>query len=103
MNQQQLTDALCREAVRLHRILDADENHYHGSDTSTKNTVLTARLTWIGELIGLRMALCLIHGWDPQEQSDKEGKADQLITNWWERTYPAEWAPPMPSSTEINS
>ena len=74
------TDRLCREAVRVHRALD-------NLDTSPAS----ARLTWIGELVGLRIALCLAHGWDSQAEADKEGKADELIVAWWEKNFPKEW------------
>jgi hypothetical protein len=89
---QQLVDALCREAVQRHRVLD---NLREAPDYNPKQD-LPITLTWIGELIGLRMAICLVHGWDPNEESDKEGKADELVTAWWERNHPEDWEQPTP-------
>lgn len=77
-----LVDALCRETVERHRAYEAllGDPDAH-----------TVRLTYTGEIIGLRMALCYIHGWDPEEESDKEGKADELVTDWWQRNHPENW------------
>lgn len=82
---EQAIDNICRDAVKLHRALDNSR-----FDTNADAT----RFTWIGQLLGLQTALCHIHGWNPAEDADKEGKADELICAWWEREHPQEWAKP---------
>jgi hypothetical protein len=44
-----------------------------------------------GCMAGLRIALCLLKGWDQQEESDKEGAADEFVLGWWQEHYPEEW------------
>lgn len=50
----------------------------------------------IGETIGLRKALCVLMGWDPDLESHKEGKADTYAYDWWCQTHPdEEWELPL--------
>ncbi|MFF7837576.1 hypothetical protein ACFZC6_01880 [Streptomyces ossamyceticus] len=67
-------DAICREILRI------DELH-HASQDQMSDAAFGARLQWDGEIIGLRKALCALHGW-PMEEAAKEGKADQLVEEW---------------------
>jgi hypothetical protein len=78
---QGIVDRICREVVTRQRTLDADE----GGD-------LALRMDLLGEISGLRLALCHLHGWDPAIDAEKEGRADQLVLDWWRRTHPDEWA-----------
>jgi len=43
------------------------------------------RMELIGELSGIRVALCLLHGLDPRHDSDKDGPADDMISAWIEQ------------------
>lgn len=78
-----VTNRLCERAVKIHRALD-------------KNDTAGAafRHSLIGELIGTRAAICLLNGWDPDRDADKEGPADDLIIAYWEKTYPQDWENP---------
>lgn len=46
----------------------------------------------IGEIGGLRQALCLLLGYDPDTDAGHEGPADQYAMEWWDRHRPhVEW------------
>lgn len=77
----QLSEALCKEAVRVQRVLDSAL-----SDPEALSVVLTCA----GRLTGIWTAMCLLHGWSPDEEADKEGKADALVMDWWERNHPGD-------------
>lgn len=70
------------EAVKLYRARDRMLNDPHTH---------TERLLIHGEANGLRKALCVLNGWDVEQESDKEGKADQLVIRRWQETHPEEW------------
>lgn len=80
----EISDALCREAVRRHRAYDAASNN--------PDTPLSVRLTLQSEIHGLRVALCIVHGWPSEGEADKEGKAYDLVIAWWQRHHRDEWA-----------
>jgi len=82
---EQIVEGLCRLAVRYHRILDAQSDD--------PEPELTVTLTVAGKLGAVREALCLAHGWDPDTEADKEGRADEFVLDWWERHHPADWRP----------
>jgi hypothetical protein len=84
---QPLIDELCREAARLLRCLDATGNdpEHHSTDRSVRTGALTARVQLHGKVQGLYTALCYIHGWDPREEADTEGKAGELVLDWQDR------------------
>ena len=69
-------EAICNEIRRI------DELH-HASQDQQGDAVFWARLQWDGEIIGLRKALCALFGW-PMEEAAKEGKADQLVQEWFD-------------------
>lgn len=72
--QQSAVDAICREILRV-------DDLRHASQDQQGDGAFWARLQWDGEIIGLRKALCALHGW-PMEEAAKEGKADQLVGEW---------------------
>lgn len=45
----------------------------------------------IGQIIGIRTSLCLVNGWDPEEEAHSAGKAIGLITRHWEDQHPEDW------------
>ena len=71
---QSAVDAICREILRI------DELH-HTSQGQHGEAAFWARLTWAGENVGLRKALCALFGW-PMDEAAKEGKADQYLDEW---------------------
>lgn len=83
------TDRLCARAVRIHRILD--DNELYDNNNLVDITLHHGRL---GQLAAIRMAICLLNGWDLDNDADEEGPADELITAWWEKHYPDEWREP---------
>jgi hypothetical protein len=87
VDRQALADQLCGEAVRRHRAIEGTLNGDDAGSTRATNV----RLVWHGELTGLRVALCHLYGWDPRVDADKEGKADDLIVEWWRRHDPDYW------------
>jgi hypothetical protein len=84
------TNTLCEEAVRLHRIIDAynQKAAEPGSPDSINDTFV---VTLNGRLIGIRTAICVLQGWNPRDDADKEGPADERVLAYWERKYPADW------------
>lgn len=70
------------EAVSLYRIRDR-----HLNDPQAHNAVMH----YNGVLHGLRIALCLLMGWDVEQESDKEGAADEFIIGRWKELHPEEW------------
>ena len=68
-------EAICNEIRRI------DELH-HASQDQQGDAAFWARLQWDGEIIGLRKALCALFSW-PMEEAAKEGKADQLVAEWF--------------------
>lgn len=85
------TDQLCEEAVKLHRIIER-ENHLHCNPGYTAYPGDNYAITLHGRLVGLRMAICLLNGWDPYRDADKEGPADELVLAYWETQHAADWA-----------
>jgi hypothetical protein len=80
-----LINQLCADAVQRHRVLDRTAN------SDQDSAMFAIRLGLVGEIIGIRIALCHLHGWNPLIDSDKEGRADTLITDWWQKSFPKEW------------
>lgn len=72
--QQGVVDAICHQIIRIDKLRHASQDH-------KGNAAFWARLQWDGEVIGLRKALCVLHGW-PVEEAAKEGKADQFVDEW---------------------
>lgn len=83
MTKQLLADMLCAEAVRRYRTLDRIPDAFESP---------SIRASWIGQITGLRVALCALHGWNPDADAGKDGKADEMITQWWARNHPGDWA-----------
>lgn len=70
------------EAVKLYRLRDKLIN----------NPGQHAALMHVdGCISGLRIALCVLKGWDVEQESDKEGEADQLVIGRWQELHPEEW------------
>lgn len=78
-----LGDQLCRETVRQMQIVD----RYLGD---TSEAAHTFRVERYGTIQGLRIALCLLMGWNPREDADKEGRADDYVKDWHNRNCPDE-------------
>lgn len=74
-------DALCQAAVQRHLKIEP----LGSLDNDKFRAAFSSRMTWIGELVGLRTALCYLHGWDPEEHTLQGGNADELILDWWRR------------------
>lgn len=72
---QDAIDAICREIHRVDAMRHATQDK-HGE------AALWVRLEFSGEIIGLRKALCALFGWPMEEESDKEGAADQYVEQW---------------------
>jgi len=76
----QYIDALCQQLSVLHDREDTmKERHRQGHDMDPGRPYL------IGEITGVRRALALALGMDPEEESDKEGGADTHYEGWRER------------------
>jgi hypothetical protein len=67
--------ALCVEAVRLQRVYDRYLADYTTESSPYRHTLL-------GKIIGIRVALCVLHGWDVEDDSAREGRADRFIEDW---------------------
>lgn len=87
----QTTDRLCEQAVKLHRIIE-HQNQLHCNPGYEVVPGDTYAATLHGRLTGIRMAICLLNDWDPANDADKEGPADELVVAYWEREHPADWA-----------
>lgn len=74
---------ILKEAVKAYRERDQLINR---PEMST-NLTLT-----LGRMAGLRVALCVLHGWDIDVESDKEGAADASILEAWRLEWPEEWS-----------
>jgi hypothetical protein len=73
-------DALCQQLAVLHGREDTMKvRHRQGQDMDPDRPYL------IGEIIGVRWALALALGLDPEIESDKEGGADTYYQEWCER------------------
>lgn len=77
-----LVDALLDQAVKAYRMRD---DLINDADRAVEQWYVS------GEAIGLRAALCLVKGWDPNADGDKEGRADELIIEHWQAKHPEEW------------
>jgi hypothetical protein len=75
-DKQALIDALCLEAVQMQIVRE------HFTDD------ISDRSACSGKINGIYVALCLLHGWDPREDSYKDGKAEQLVLDWQNRNGP---------------
>jgi hypothetical protein len=76
----QYIDALCQQLAVLHGREDtmkARHQQGHGMDPGRPHL--------IGEIIGVRWALALALGLDPDTESDKEEGADTYYQEWCER------------------
>ncbi|MFF9265822.1 hypothetical protein [Streptomyces longwoodensis] len=73
------------EAIKLYRSRDQLINRPDQRALLVEVTAMAA---------GLRVALCALRGWDVRAESDKEGKADELIVGRWQEQHPEEWAVP---------
>lgn len=74
----QISDRLCAQAVELHQAII-------GSVTAT------ATAEYTHQLIGIRTALCLIHGGSPATGTPSDNPATALITDWWQHHHPTDW------------
>jgi hypothetical protein len=74
---------LCEEVIRYTRMHASARNNF-------SQTGLYFRLEIGGRIIGLRVALCHLMGWDPRQESDKEEAADEYVAEYHNRTYPEE-------------
>jgi hypothetical protein len=67
---------LCRDAV----------------DTRKKAVIAdgrsSSRLVLLGQLSGIRLALCRLHGWTDHSP---QGPAAAFILDWWKQNLPGEW------------
>jgi len=81
------TDRLCEEAIAIQRILDKDMPSFasHGITVAPSDTFAA---TLYGRLVGVRMGICVLNGWDPCRDADKEGPADELVLAYWENQAP---------------
>lgn len=70
-------DALCREICRRQEAHDATLNREDQFTTPS----MTFRAQVIGELFGLRKALCVLMGWSLDEAAE-EGQADAYVEEW---------------------
>lgn len=77
---------ICDQAVKRMKSLDV-LNHVGDHGDTTTNYL---RTVMIGELHGLRVALCCLFGWNPAEEADKEERADDYIKTWHNDQYPDE-------------
>ncbi|HSE07711.1 MAG TPA: hypothetical protein VLB29_03510 [Nocardioidaceae bacterium] len=77
----QYVDALC------HHLADLQDRYEKARDLfeATADAPLQAQLVAIGEICGMRRALAIALGLDPQAESDKEGGADTYHAEWRER------------------
>ena len=76
----QYVDALCQQLAALHSREDTMKaRHRQGHDMDPGRPYL------IGEITGVRRALALALGMDPEIESDKEGGADAYYQEWCER------------------
>jgi hypothetical protein len=83
------TNRLCEHAVKIHRALDARDGY-----DRTDHGAIALHHGLLGELTGIRVAICLLNGWSPAHDADKEGPADELVVAYWEKTYPQDWENP---------
>lgn len=82
MTREKEIEQIIAEAVKL----------YRGRDRILNRPGATTALLHIdGCITGLRMALCVLAGWDVQQESGKEEKADDMIIEWWRENFPGEW------------
>jgi hypothetical protein len=71
---QQAIDAICREIRRAQDMHDSTLGDY-------TNAAVIGHAQMIGEIIGLRKALCALLDW-PLEEAAHEGKADTYVREW---------------------
>ncbi len=74
MPDQRIVDVICREIERVTGL-------YEAALYEEGEAARDAAMSWIGEVIGLRKALCAVFGW-PMEEAAKEGKADRYAEEW---------------------
>lgn len=80
-NVRDVSDRLCAEAARLHKAISAMAPNY------------ASRLSLAHELAGVRTALYLVHGGaDPDPTIPSSHPAGAIITDWWRRNQPDDWA-----------
>lgn len=72
---QRIVDGLCRDAVGLGCAVERIRNEM-------PEETLTAVLALTGELVGVRRALCIVMGWDPDHDADHEGRAYDFVDEW---------------------
>lgn len=73
-------DTLCGHIADLH-----DRYELSPAFHSRTGTDLQIRLQFLGELTGLRRALAIALGEDPEQECDIEGAADTYVREWRER------------------
>lgn len=71
---QRQIDTVCREICRL------QAQHDNLLDVRGE-AFFWKRLELVGEIVGLRKALCLLMDW-PMEEAVKDGRADQFVQEW---------------------
>lgn len=80
---EEAVERLADESVTLYRLRDRLINRPEERDALVQTLACVS---------GLRIALCLLKGWDPREESDKEGRADEFIVARWREQHPEDWA-----------
>lgn len=70
-----LPDKLCAEIIWRHASLAGILN-------DPSDAAAAVRQGLYGEIHALRVALCLVMGWDPATEAGKEERADQYVTQW---------------------
>ncbi len=74
MSQQEQIDAICQEIQQVQELHDNVLNE-HGE------AYFWSRIECVGQITGLRKALCVLLGW-PLSEAGKEGLADQYAQGW---------------------
>lgn len=77
-----ITQALLDRAVaayRMHNGVLNDDARAH------------ERAIYVGYKDAYCVALCITQGWDPNEDADKDGRADEMVIARWQERFPEEW------------
>ena len=76
----QYIDALCQHLADFQDRVEASD-----AFNPTTDAQLQVRLELNGEVVGMRRALAIALGLDPQQESDKDEAADAYYMEWRER------------------
>lgn len=92
-----LSNAICEHATQRLQMLDSTDHVRSRLTTEPEAMVLNmVQSQWIGELTGLKIALCLHYGWDPEEKAGHEGPAARMITSYRANTRGEDYLIPSP-------